>query len=108
MTFKTTIVSGAALLVATIAGPAAAEPGSHYDWRSGNSYHWNTDSTGNTSVRGSNLRTGAHWNTNIRPNGDMRGTDSNYNSWSYDRSSGSYWNTDGTTCYGKGAYRTCN
>jgi hypothetical protein len=88
--------------------PGSAFAGSAYDWQSGNQYYWNEDSLGNTHVRGFNYNTGSQWNTNIKQNGDMNGTDSRGNLWNYNDNSGSYMNSDGTFCIGKGALRTCN
>lgn len=97
------------LILVAFSPPAYAQSGSDYDWRSGNSYYWNTDSQGNTNVRGFNARTGSRWNTTIEPDGDMRGYDSNYNPWTYDSGSGFYQNFGtGETCIGKGYARVCN
>ncbi len=96
-----------ALLV--LAVPAIVSAGGYtYDWRSGNSYNYYTGPSGNTTVNGFNSRTGSSWNTTIQPNGNMRGFDSGGNSWNYNDSTGYYWNSNGTTCFGKGAFRTCN
>jgi hypothetical protein len=38
----------------------------------------------------------------------MHGTDSNFNYWHYNAGTGTYWNSNGTTCFGKGALRTCH
>ena len=97
------------ILLTAFSLPAYAQSGSSYDWRSGNSYYWNTDSRGNTNVRGFNSRTGSNWNTTIEPDGDMRGHDSNHNPWTYDRGTGSYQNFGtGESCVGKGYARVCN
>jgi hypothetical protein len=96
----------AALVLAALAGPAWA--GSYYDWQSGNSYNWNTTPGGDTYVHGYNLNTGSMWNQTIRPNGDQNGFDSRGNYWNYNAGTGSYFNSDGTTCFGRGAFRTCN
>ena len=48
------------------------------------------------------------WNQSIDSQGNQRGMDSKGNMWNYNRRSGAYWNTDGTFCTGKGAYRICN
>ena len=79
-----------------------------YDWRTGNSYNIRRDSLGNTHIRGFNTRTGSMWNQSIDSQGNQRGMDSKGNMWNYNRRSGTYWNTDGTFCTGKGAYRICN
>ena len=82
--------------------------GSTYDWQSGNSYNWNTDSQGNTQLRGFNLNTGSMWNQTIEPDGDQRGSDSQGNYWTYDNQTGNYFNFGtGRTCTGKGALRSC-
>lgn len=58
-------------------------------------------------MNGYNYNTGSTWKTQIEPDGDMRGYDADGNYWRYNSDSGSYWNSDGTTCFGKGAARTC-
>ena len=88
--------------------PAVAQSRHVYDYKTGNSYSVQERWDGSTHVNGFNARTGSTWNTDIRPNGDMSGRDSNNNYWNYNRSSGSYHNSDGTNCFGKGAFRTCN
>jgi|SRR5581483_1653451 len=98
-------VVGAVLM---LTGTASAQSfGSKYDWQSGNTYNWNRDSLGNTYVRGNNLNTGSQWTTTIQPNGDMRGLDSNFNSWNYNAQTGSYMNSNGHGCIGRGPARTC-
>lgn len=83
-------------------------PSTTYDWQSGNSYRTTPQQDGSTTVQGNNYQNGSAWRTTIKPNGDQTGTDANGNMWRYNQSSGSYMNSDGTTCYGKGAFRTCN
>lgn len=86
----------------------ADDSGSSYDWRSGNRYSWDTDSSGETRVRGSNSRTGSRWNTTIDPDGDMKGSDSDGNRWRYNSNTGSYYNYGtGQSCRGSGRARTC-
>jgi hypothetical protein len=82
--------------------------GSTYDWRTGNSYNWNRNFDGSTNVNGFNTGTGSTWNTTIQPNGDMRGTDSRGNLWNYNSGTGTYLNTDGTICTGRGYAQVCN
>lgn len=80
-----------------------------YDYRTGNSYNRNTDSLGNTNVRGNNYRTGSSWNTQVDRDGDMRGTDSGGNSWNYNRGTKTYMNYGtGKTCTGSGYGRVCS
>lgn len=82
--------------------------GSSYDWQSGNSYHYRTDSYGNTTVNGYNLQNGTMWNSRIKPNGNQSGTDAQGNYWDYNARSGTYHNYGtGRTCYGRGEGRTC-
>lgn len=98
------------LLIAAfaLALPTAAGAQSTYDWQSGNQYHSNQNFDGSTTIRGFNYNTGSSWNTTVEPDGDMRGTDSQGNMWQYDDSTGFYQNYGtGTTCTGKGAFRTC-
>lgn len=80
---------------------------SAYDWQSGNQYYWYKDSNGTTNLRGYNFNTGSNWSTKIEPNGDMSGFDSNTNYWRYYNNTGSYWNSNGHGCIGKGLTRTC-
>jgi hypothetical protein len=97
-------------LVLVTTAPAVAQwsSGSTYDAQSGNRYNWNRNFDGSTNVRGFNTNTGSMWNTTIQPNGDQRGLDSQGNSWQYNNRSGTYLNTDGTMCVGKGLARICN
>ena len=96
------------LFVFVVSAHARIRSGSKYDVYSGNSYHWN-QSGKQVTVRGNNLRTGNMWNTTIDNNtGNMRGTDARGNYWNYNSQSGYYYNSDGTTCFGRGALRTCN
>jgi hypothetical protein len=78
------------------------------DFETGNTYTTRTKPDGGADVQGSNFNTGSTWNTKVKPNGDQSGTDANGNMWQYNARSGSYMNTDGTTCIGKGQLRTCN
>jgi hypothetical protein len=101
-------VVGAFALMACSSVLFAQDSGSKYDWRSGNSYHWNTTPEGSTQVHGFNVQNGTQWNTTIQPNGNMRGTDGNFNTWNYNAQSGYYHNNGtGETCVGKGYGRTC-
>ncbi len=100
------LITGMVLGVASAA--EAQDSGHSYDWLSGSSYSWHTDSQGNTAVYGNNLSTGSSWSTRIGRRGDMSGYDSNRNYWAYKRSTGSYYNFGtGKTCTGSGALRTC-
>lgn len=104
---KFMLALAALLVIPSLAG--AGDLGSTYDWRSGNFYNSQKNLDGSTDVRGSNLRNGSTWTTTIEPNGDMSGRDSNFNSWKYDNSTGSYYNFGtGKMCVGKGAGRICN
>jgi|GraSoi2013_115cm_1033766.scaffolds.fasta_scaffold184668_2 hypothetical protein len=103
------VVAVLTLAAVVTAAPAfAQQSGSTYDWRSGNRYNWTHNEDGSTDVRGFSTNTGSMWRTHIAPNGDQRGTDSRGNMWRYNSGSGFYWNSDGTTCIGKGYARTCN
>lgn len=81
---------------------------STYDWQTNSRYTTTRQPDGSTTVRGQNYNTGSTWRSTIQPNGDQRGTDSNGNTWRYNNSTGSYSNTDGTFCTGKGYARVCN
>lgn len=75
----------------------------------GNCYSVTEDGDGGYSVRGFNSGTGSTWNNKIESNGDQRGFDSNGNYWKYNNSTGNYTNFGtGQSCFGKGAFRTCN
>lgn len=101
------LIVGAALL-ALVPAVASAQSRTHYDWRTGNSYRTTPNYDGSSTVRGFNTQTGSTWNTRVQPNGNMRGTDSRGNQWNYNARSGSYVNSNGTTCFGKGYGRVCN
>jgi hypothetical protein len=97
-----------ALLIATFAvTPVFAQSGSTYDWRNGNQYRWYRSIDGSTTIYGSNPYTGSQWRTTIQPSGDMSGWDSNRDYWRYNSGTGLYWNSNGTTCFGRGRARTC-
>lgn len=80
-------------------GYSKPSSGYKYDWKTGNSYNWNTNSTGETRVQGINTKTGSMWNTTIENDGDMKGFDSKGNYWNYNSKSDSYYN------YGTGEQR---
>lgn len=117
---KLAIIAAAALL---IAGPCAAQCGgssygydngagssygrSTYDPNTGNYYRTTPNPEGGATVRGNNLNTGSTWQTTIQPDGRERGTDSRGNTWNYNPANGSYSNSDGRQCFGKGMLRTC-
>lgn len=83
------LMAGLALVL--LAGPASAQ---YLGNNNGNSYR----STGST-VYGSNSSTGSTWTNSYSSGGNQRGTDSQGNSWSYNRGSGVYQN------YGTGETR---
>lgn len=87
--------------------PAVASAQFTYDPQTGNSYVTTPSYGGGAQVRGYNLGTGSNWNTTVQPNGDMRGMDADGNTWRYNNSSGSYMNSNGTICTGKGVFRNC-
>lgn len=99
-------IIGAAIPAAALTGPAMA--GSAFDPESGNAYRSARAIDGSTTVRGYSFGTGAAWETVIEPDGSMRGVDSAGNVWQYDARTGAYWNSDGRSCTGKGAARSCN
>src|ERR671919_602803 len=91
----------AILFILMIPRQSFAQYGSSYDWKTGNSYRYNTDSSGNTTVRGYNIKNGSMWNTRVDSSGSMRGTDSQGNYWNYNSSSGNYYNYGtGQSCFG--------
>lgn len=85
-----------------------AQSGRTYDPQTGNTYNWRRNSDGSTTVRGSNLQTGSTWTNRVESNGNQRGTDSDGNMWRYNATTGTYTNTNGRICTGRGAYRTCS
>lgn len=102
----------ASVIALGIALLGAASAQDYYGFTSpgdnGNRYTTSTDVYGNTQVQGRNVYTGSTWRNTIESDGDQRGIDSNGNSWRYDAQSGFYSNSNGKTCFGKGALRTCN
>ena len=78
-----------------------------YDYNSGNSYTTSQGFGGNTIINGFNSRTGSSWNTTIDANGNQRGMDSKGNTWNYNSTTGTYFNSNGKICTGKGASRIC-
>jgi hypothetical protein len=88
--------------IALITVTTTANAGFTYDPQSGNSY-----STFGNTTQGWNLNNGTSWSSTT--NGSQSyGTDSRGNTWNYDHNSGYYSNSNGTTCFGKGQFRTCN
>lgn len=79
-----------------------------YDPQSGNAYTTHRQQNGGATIYGNNVQNGSTWNTRVQPNGNATGTDANGNMWNYNARTGSYMNSDGTTCFGKGAARVCN
>ena len=97
----------AAFLLASVS-LASAQSWTHYDWRSGNSYSC-TSGYGSTSCRGSNYRTGSSWSQTQRSDGTYSGYDADGNYYSGNNRTGSYHNFGtGASCFGRGAFRTCN
>lgn len=87
--------------------PTYTPPSYSYDVSTGSSYRTTPTYGGGARVSGYNYNTGSMWNTTIDANGNMRGTDAQGNYWRYNRSTGSYTNSNGKMCFGKGATRTC-
>lgn len=75
------------------------DSGASYDFKSGNNYRWDTDTTGTTRINGNNYNTGTIWNTTVDKDGSMRGQDSKGNFWNYNERTGTYMN------YGTGEIR---
>ena len=78
-----------------------------YNYQTGSAYT-TTNNGDTTEVNGYNYNTGASWNTTIDRNGNQSGYDSSGNYWTYDSASGNYYNSNGTSCFGKGIGRMCN
>lgn len=94
----TCILLGVCLLAWTL--PALA-------WQTRQNQNGNTyqsyPSYNGTRTQGYNWNTGSQWNTNHQRGGNMSGTDSNGNTWQYNRSTGQYYNygTGETRSHGK-------
>lgn len=100
----------AALLLALPAladDPYYTTPKTTYDWSTNSSYTTTYGYDGAATVSGSNINTGATWNTTIDKQGNQRGTDADGNLWQYNKATGSYINSNGKVCIGKGATRVC-
>ena len=96
----------AVVLLMAVAPAVAQNFGSYYDWRSGNSYNWNRDSSG-TDLRGFNAQTGSMWIGRYNSDGTFHGMDSRGNVWNYNANTGSYIGSDGHGCVGTGYARSC-
>jgi len=91
------------------ANVAAATCTSQYDWTSGNYYQVCDNGYGSTTTRGFNYNTGSNWEQTNRSNGTYSGRDANGNFYSGNSNTGFYSNYGtGRTCFGTGAFRTCN
>ncbi len=102
------ILTATAILCLTATFNSASAQTREYDYRTGNSYNVRPNAYGGATVDGFNSRTGSNWNTRIQRDGRMSGRDSNGNFWNYNPNTGFYSNSNGKTCYGKGATRVCN
>lgn len=102
---KTALAAAAALVVANSA--LAQYPTYKTDPQTGNQYR--IQQYGNeTRIQGSNPRTGSTWSQKQSADGSYRGFDSQGNSYHGNRDTGTYINSNGTTCFGTGASRVCN
>ncbi len=95
------------VLAAILSMSAFADSYTRHDYRSGNTYSVNSYGD-TTTVRGYNTNTGSTWSQTSNSNGSYSGTDSRGNYYSGNNNTGFYQSSSGKTCYGKGAYRTCN
>lgn len=103
--YKSFLIGVALVLTA---GSASATCRSVYDWKSGN-YYQVCDNYGQTTTRGYNYNTGSNWSQTNNSNGSYYGTDKNGNYYSGNNRTGFYSNLGtGRTCFGTGAFRTCN
>lgn len=106
--FASGVQSGMRNTASLYSGSSQPASGYKYDPSTGNSYTYNTDSLGNTYVRGSNATNGTNWSSTIDKQGNQRGFDSKMNSWTYDVATGNYYNYGtGKSCFGKGYFRQC-
>jgi len=93
--------------VVALALPAYGQTPYHrYDPWSGNSYTVHPDRQGAT-IYGNNPVTGTMWTQRQNRDGSYNGTDSEGNLYFGNNRTGTYMNSDGTTCIGTGALRTC-
>ncbi len=84
--------------------PSEAEAGCSYDIY-GNFYCTQATYDG-TTLTGWNKR-GQTWRTTYKRNGNSSGYDKKGRYWNYNSRTGSYYRSDGRSCFGKGALRTC-
>ncbi len=77
-----------------------------YDYTTGNSYTTTTVG-GTTTTMGTNLRTGSTWSQTNDSSGNYYGYDKSGNSYSGNLKTGTYSNSQGTTCSGTGLNRVC-
>ena len=96
---KKIIVCFLAVLLVAISFNAQAQYYNGYYNNSGNTYRKSGNST-----YGYNRNTGSTWSSTSYGN-VTRGVDKKGNSWSYDHSTGAYYNSNGTVRYGKGNNR---
>lgn len=90
-----------AILIALLTLLATQAQAQSYNWKNGNSY----SKSGNGSYRGNNYNTGKTWSGRGQSGGNLSGIDSKGNSWNYNRTTGSYFNSSGEIRTGKGAFR---
>lgn len=95
------------LIAFLVSFTSMAESYYNYDYSTGNSYKTRENADGSSTTYGNNYGTGSSWRSRTDSFGNSTGTDSSGNMWRYNGSSGSYYNTDGTVCTGKGQSRIC-
>lgn len=98
------------LAIMALLSPVAshAQSWSSYDYNSNNYYSNHADTSGVTTY-GSNLNNGAQWQLRQNYDGTYNGLDSDGNYFSGNNNTGFYQNLGtGVTCFGTGAFRTCN
>ena len=79
-----------------------------FDPNTGNSYAYNKDTLGNTTVNGLNTQTGTTWTQRIDRSGNMNGRDAQGNYYNYNNTTKTYQNYGtGQTCFGTGIFRSC-
>src|SRR3954471_11142595 len=105
---KRLLLATAALAALCLGDAATAQTDYRYDWRSGNSYTIERDEdSGEATVDGRNRQNGTAWRNTVDEDGNQRGVDSAGNRWRYNRATGTYRNSDGTECSGRGTFRSC-
>lgn len=96
-----------AIALALLSTQALAYDETVYDAQTGNRYTIERDQD-ETRIRGSNYNNGTTWSQTQRSDGSYSGRDSQGNYYHGNNNSGHYTNSNGVSCFGTGATRTCS